>query len=115
MPIKEGLRPKKHVVIRDLKREIVKAVFKDRTLYGTLANTIIPDRFMAETNPNNPLELDVVNCWNTEQLRWDTFKISELEEYLPNGSQSGEQERREDGEDSGRVGDNPTEETSQET
>lgn len=90
MPIKEGLRPKKHIVIRDLKRGAVKMEFKDRTLFATLSNSIIPDKFMAETNPNNPLEVDVVNCWNTEQQRWDNFKISELEEYVPGGTISNE-------------------------
>lgn len=90
MPIKEGRRPKKHIVIRDLKRGAVKMVLKDRTLFATLSNSIIPDKFMAETNPNNPLETDIVNCWNTEQLRWDNFKISELEEYVPGGTISNE-------------------------
>ena len=64
--------------------------FKDRELYATLSNTIIPDKFMAETNPNNPLETDVVHCWNTQQQRWDNFKISELEKYEPQGDQVSE-------------------------
>ena len=108
MPMKEGRRPKKHIVIRDLKRGNVRLQFKDRVWFGTLNNSIIPDKFMADTNPNNPLELDEVNCWNVEQLRWDNFKISELESY-------GNQERTEDAEDSGRVGDQTPSEGSQET
>ena len=115
MPMKQGLLPKKHIVIRDLKRGNVRLEFKDRTWFGTLNNSIIPDKFMAETNPNHPLELNEVNCWNVEQLRWDKFNISDLEEYTPQGSQSGEQERREDAEDTGRVGNHSPEETSQET
>ena len=112
MPMKQGLLPKKHIVIRDLKRGSVRLEFKNRKWFGTLNNSIIPDKFMAETNPNHPLELDEVNCWNVEQLRWDKFLISELEEYAPQGSPLGEQERREDAEDSGRTGNSPPEKTS---
>ena len=90
MPIKQGLRPKKHIVIRDLKRGPVSLEFKDRTFSGTLNNAIIPDKFMAETNPNHPLELDEVHCWNTDRHQWDKFKISELEKYLPQGVQVSE-------------------------
>ena len=85
MPIKKGLLPKKHIVIRDLKRAAVELQFKDRTFSGTLNNSLIPDKFMAETSPNNPLELDEVHCWNVDQQRWDSFKISELEAYSPEG------------------------------
>ena len=57
MPIKQGLLPKWHVVIKDLKRGAPKVVYKDEsgeiTRYVTLANSMIPDKHMAETNPNN--------------------------------------------------------------
>ena len=86
MPMKQGHRPKKHIVIRDLKRGIVKITLKDRDIYGCLVNAMIPERFLKDLNPNHPLELDEVHCWNTEDQRWDSFRISELENYQPNGS-----------------------------
>ena len=84
--MKQGLRPKKHIVIRDLKRGVVKVTVKDREIYGCLVNAMIPERFLKDLNPNHPLELDEVHCWNTEEQRWDSFRISELENYQPNGS-----------------------------
>ena len=85
MPMKQGLLPKWSTVIRDLKRGAPKIVVKDNgtemTRYVTLANSMIPDKHMAETNPNNPTKPDDIKAWDTERLQWATFKISELEEY----------------------------------
>ena len=83
MPMKQGRLPKKPMVIRDLKRGAVKIETKEGIRWMCLVNAIIPDRFMAETNPNHPAELDEVHAWNIEDQRWDTFKISELETYEP--------------------------------
>ncbi len=114
MPMKQGRRPKKHIVIRDLKRAPLEIVLKDRTFYGCLINGIIADRLMAETNPNyDPSELDEIHCFNIDQQRWDKFKISELEKYDPMGLED-DQERKTNAEDSERTRDNPTE-ASQET
>lgn len=85
MPIKQGLLPKWNVVIRDLKRGSLRVVYKDQgkeiTRYVTLANSIIPDKYMAESNPNNPTEMDRITAWDTERLQWITFNISSLEDY----------------------------------
>ena len=87
MPMKQGLLPKWNVVIRDLKRGAPEVVYKEKgeeiRRNVTLANSIIPDKFMAETNPNNPTEPDTIKAWDTERLQWITFKISELEVYKP--------------------------------
>lgn len=118
MPMKQGLRPKKHIVIRDLKRGVVKMTVKDREIYGCLVNAMIPERLLKELNPNHPLELDVVHCWNTEDQRWDFFSISELENYQPIGSNprvEDDKERKEHGKDSQRSGNHPTKEGPQET
>ena len=114
MPMKQGRLPKKHIVIRDLKRAPLEIVLKDRTFYGCLINAIIPDRLMAELNPNNPLELDEVHCFNIDQQRWDKFKISELEKYDPNGIEN-EQERKEDATDPRGTGHQEASEVTQET
>ena len=67
MPMKQGQLPKWNVVIKDLKRGAPKVVYKDRgemiTRYVTLANTMIPDKFMAESNPNNPTKPDDIKAW----------------------------------------------------
>ena len=85
--MKQGQLPKWNVVIRDLKRGAPEVVYKERgeeiRRNVTLANSIIPDKFMAETNPNNPTEPDTIKAWDTERLQWITFKISELEVYKP--------------------------------
>ena len=85
--MKQGQLPKWNVVIRDLKRGAPVVVYKERgeeiRRNVTLANSIIPDKFMAETNPNNPTEPDTIKAWDTERLQWVTFKISELEDYKP--------------------------------
>ena len=115
--MKQGRLPKKPMVIRDLKRGPVKVETKEGIRWMCLVNAMIPDRFMAETNPNDPLELNEIHAWNIDDQKWDKFKISELEKYEPQVVYPGkedEQERREDDEDSGRVG-NQTPEASQET
>ena len=83
MPIKQGRLPKKPMVIRDLKRGPVKVEIKEGVKWFCLVNAIIPDKHLAETNPNHPAELDEVHAWNIEGQRWDKFKISELETYEP--------------------------------
>ena len=68
MPMKQKRLPKWTIVIRDLKRGIVKAVYKDMAgeieSYLTLNNSIIPDAHMAESNPNNPTKLDDIKAWD---------------------------------------------------
>ena len=87
MPMKQGQLPKWNVVIRDLKRGSPEVVYKEEgkeiRRFVTLANSMIPDKHMAETNPNNPTQPDDIKAWDTERLQWATFKISELEEYKP--------------------------------
>ena len=87
MPMKQARLPKWSIVIRDLKRSGVKVVYKDvageNEAYVTLCNAIIPDKHMAETNPNNPTKLDDIKAWDMERMRWVQFKISTLEEYEP--------------------------------
>ena len=83
MPIKQGRLPKKPMVIRDLKRGPVKVETKEGVKRFCLVNSLIPDKHLAETNPNHPMELDEVHAWNIESQRWDKFKISELETYEP--------------------------------
>ena len=115
MSIKQAHRPKKHITIRDLRRGEVRMEFKDREFSGTLSNIIIPDNFMAELNPNSPLELDEVHCWNMTQLRWDMFKISELTYYHPSiGEPRGKSKGKGDVQDSEGTG-HHTSEASQET
>ena len=101
MSIKQAGLPKKHIVIRDLKRgEVLMEFKKDPTLSATLSNMLIPDNLMAETNPNNPLELEEVHCFNMERRRWDKFKISELTYYHPSqGEVRGKSKGRKDAED----------------
>ena len=85
MSMKQGRLPKWAMVIRDLKRGPVQIAFKehneDITTYVTLSNQLIPDKHMAESNPNNPTELDKIKAWDTERQKWITFNISELNEY----------------------------------
>ena len=87
MPMKQKHLPKWTIVIRDLKRGVVKVVYKDMAgenkAFVTLTNSIIPDQHMAESNPNNPTKLDDIKAWDTERLKWVQFKISTLEEYEP--------------------------------
>ena len=83
MPMKQGRLPKKPMVIRDLKRGPVKVETKEGIKWFCLVNAIIPDKYLAETNPNHPSELDEVNAWDIENQRWGKFKISELETYDP--------------------------------
>jgi hypothetical protein len=111
--MKQGLRPKKHIVIRDLKRNVVQMTLKDRVIPGCLINSMIPERFLKEMNPNNPLELDEVHCWNTETQRWDSFLISELENYQTIGGEPRvkiDEERRTDGPDPRGTGNQDPEE-----
>ena len=83
MPIKQGLLPKKNIVIRDLKRGIVNITAledrKEKEFSVTLQNAMINEKLQKETNPNNPLENDIVNAYDVKLLRWVSFKISELE------------------------------------
>ena len=82
MPIKRGLLPKKHIVIRDLKRGIVE-IETDQSYNLTLQNALINEKHHKDLNPNHPLETDTVHAWDVKKLRWVEFKISELEFYRP--------------------------------
>ena len=117
--MKEGLRPKKHIVIRDLKRAPVYVKTKDgREVTGVLLNEFIPEQHMKEMNPNHPLEQDIVHCWDVKLHRWNSFRISELDLYYPEGSAPrGEvnEERAETTTGERRVGDQTPEEGSSET
>ena len=79
--------PPRNIVLRDFKRGSVKVVHKDRgseiTRFVTLSNAMIPDKHMAETNPNHPLEKDLINAWDTERLQWVRFNLSDVTEYKP--------------------------------
>ena len=83
--MKRSETPLKHIVIRDLKRGAIKIKYKERgseiERSVTLANSMIPEKLMAETSPNNPLELDEVHAFDTKRLQWVRFKISELDVY----------------------------------
>ena len=114
MAIKQGLLPKKHIVIRDLKRGMVGIETDKEQFQCTLSNAFIPEQFMAETNPNHPLEQDEVHAWDTEKRRWIKFNISELTKYQPAGGEIRVEERREDAEDPRGTGHQSTEEDSQE-
>ena len=87
MPMKQARLPKWTIVIRDLKRGAVKVVYKDMAgeneAFVTLSNSMIPDKHMAESNPNNPTKLDDIKAWDVERLKWVQFKISTLERYEP--------------------------------
>jgi|SaaInlStandDraft_1057018.scaffolds.fasta_scaffold334227_2 hypothetical protein len=100
--------PKWEMVIRDLRRGLVYITTPEGDFRVSLQGQHIPEEHLPETAPNNPLERDVIKAWAVDQVRWLTFKLSELKYY-------GIEERRKVAEDSGRAGDNPTEETSQET
>ena len=112
MAIKQGLLPKKNIVIRDLKRGMVIVETEKEQFKCTLLNQFIPEQFQADTNPNHPLELNEVNAWDTEKRRWVKFKISELTKYQPEGGEGRVEERREDAEDPRGTGHQGTEETS---
>ena len=85
--MKEGLRPKKHIVIRDLKRGPVYVKLQDgREVTGVLLNQFIPEQHMKEMNPNHPLEPDIIHCWDIKLHRWNTFRLSQLDQYYPEGS-----------------------------
>ena len=79
--------PARNIVLRDFKRGAVKVVYKERggeiTRFVTLSNSMIPDQHMAETNPNHPLEADLLNAWDTERLQWVRFNLSDVTEYKP--------------------------------
>ena len=116
--MKEGQRPKKHIVIRDLKRGVLNASTKDGEINGTLLNQWIPEQHMKENNPNHPLETDVVNCWDVKLHRWNRFKISELETYNAIGSEpsaEANETRTGETEDPRRTGYQGTQETPQKT
>ena len=117
--MKEGLRPKKHIVIRDLKRGVVNITLQDGSeVHGVLLNAHIPEEHMKDMNPNHPLEQDIVHCWDVKLMRWNSFRISELETYTPVGSAPrGEvnEERTETTTSERGVGDQVSQETPQET
>jgi hypothetical protein len=84
----------------------------------TLIEAMIPDKHMKDTDPNNPLETDLITVWDIDRYRWNQFRISELEEYTPPWG-AGEQARaneegRETRSSERGIGDQGTE-TSQET
>ena len=103
--MKDRQRPKWDMVIRDLRRGAVRVETPEGEYRVTLQNQFIPEQLQPDYAVNNPLIPDDIQAWAIDQHRWLRFKISELKSY-------GEQERREDAEDSGRVGDNSSEETS---
>ena len=106
--MKKQQLPKWDMVIRDLRRGPVRVETPEGEYSITLQNHYIPEAHQPESAPNNPLNPDDIQAWAIEQRRWLRFKISELKSY-------GEQERREDAEDPGRVGNNSPEETPQKT
>jgi len=89
MPLKRGRSPTKPIVIRDLHRGLVTLEYLDEmtgkieTMKATLIEAGIPDQHMAESDPNSPLEPDLVHVWDIERFRWNQFRISQLESYEP--------------------------------
>ena len=89
MPLKRGRLPTKPIVIRDLNRGIVTLEYLDEQtgnideMKATLIEADIPDQHMAESDPNNPLEPDLVHVWDVVRYRWNKFRISQLESYEP--------------------------------
>jgi hypothetical protein len=119
MPLKRGRTPTWTNVIRDLNRDAVKLKYRDpqtkkvEEMNCTLIEAVIPDKHMKDTDPNNPLEPDLITVWDIDRYRWNQFRISELEEYTPPWG-AGDQaraieERREDAEDPRGTGHQETE------
>ena len=106
--------PARHLVLRDLKRGLVEIKHgKDlEEAKVTLLNQYIPDAMMKESNPNHPLEADLVLAWDVSRYRWYEFNASEIKEYHPPyGDNSGQvkQERTTSGDSPERTGDRTTE------
>lgn len=106
--MKEQHRPKWEMVIRDLRRGPVYITTPEGDYRVTLQNQFVPEEHQLDTAPNNPLTPDNIKAWAIDQMRWLSFKISELESY-------GIQERREDAKDPRGAGDQTPSEGSQET
>ena len=100
--------PKWEMVIRDLRRGPVSITTPEGDYRVTLQNQYVPDEHQLDTAPNNPLEQDVIKAWAIDQMRWLSFKISELESY-------GNEERTEDAKDTGRTWNSSPEKGSQKT
>ena len=77
-------RPR-HIVLRDMKRGLVelKHGVDGEEAKVTLLNQFIPDHMMKETNPNHPLEADIVHAFDVSRHRWYEFKASEIVDYRP--------------------------------
>ena len=89
MPLKKGRTPTWTNVIRDLNRDPVRLKYYDpltkkvEEMRCTLIEAMIPDKHMKDTDPNNPLEQDLITVWDIDRYRWNQFRISQLEEYTP--------------------------------
>ena len=86
MPMKEGLRPKREVVMKHLYTGVVSLSFtkKDGTLRemnATLVTSEIPEVHQKKELPNDPREQDNVLVWDVDQIGWRTFKMSMIESY----------------------------------
>ena len=86
MPMKEGLRPKHELVMKQLYTGVVKLSFtkKDGTLRemnATLVTSEIPEVHQKTQLPNDPREQDNVLVWDVDQIGWRTFKMSMIESY----------------------------------
>ena len=86
MPMKEGLRPKQELVMKQLYSGVVNLSFtkKDgslREMNATLVTSEIPEVHQKKELPNDPREQDNVLVWDVDQIGWRTFKMSMLESY----------------------------------
>jgi hypothetical protein len=86
MPMKEGLRPKQELVMKQLYTGVVNLSFtkKDgslREMNATLVTSEIPEVHQKKELPNDPREQDNVLVWDVDQIGWRTFKMSMLESY----------------------------------
>ena len=126
MPLKRGRTPTWTIVIRDLNRDPVRLKYRDpqtnkvEEMRCTLIEAMIPDKHMKDTDPNNPLEQDLITVWDIDRYRWNQFRISELEEYTPpwgagDLARAIEKERTTDAEDPRGTRHQETQEDTQET
>jgi hypothetical protein len=125
VPLKRGRTPTWTNVIRDLNRDAVRLKHLDpqtkevEEMRCTLIEAMIPDKHMKDTDPNNPLETDLITVWDIDRYRWNQFRISQLEEYTPPWG-AGDQaraieERREDATDPRGTRHQESQEVTQET
>ena len=86
MPMKEGLRPKHELVMKQLYTGVVNLSFtkKDGTLRemnATLVTSEIPEVHQKKQLPNDPREQENVLVWDVDNIGWRTFKMSMIESY----------------------------------